>query len=124
MSITSLVYAGGHQNAVERRREGTGMVTRVRIEAEGRSTGEVEEILYALTMGIGKVNLGSSADAVFGEEQKALADARAGEFVVERFAKDLDGGPNHGAIFFRGRMTTHFAPPQKTLDLRKRASNQ
>jgi uncharacterized protein YqkB len=97
------------------------MVTRVRIEAEGRTTGEVEEILYALTEGIGKVNLGSSTDKVFGEEQEALADARAGELVIERFAKDLDHGPNHGAIFFRGRMTTHFAPSQKTLDLREHA---
>ncbi len=124
MSITSLVYAGGHQNAVECRREGTGMVTRVRIEAEGRTTGEVEEILYALSEVIGKAGNFDQANKAFGPNREALADARAGELVIERFAKDLDGEPNHGAIFFRGRMTTHFASSQKTLDLRERASKQ
>ena len=97
------------------------MVTRVRIEAEGRTTGEVEEILYALSESIGKHHLGPSTDKVFGPWQEAVSGARAGELVIERFAKDLDGGPNHGAIFWRGRLTTHFAPPQKTLDLRERA---
>jgi len=98
------------------------MVTRVRIEAEGRSTGVVEEILYAISEVIGKAGDFDQAYKAFGPNREALVDARMGELVIERFAKDLDGGPNHGAIFFRGRMTTHFAPPQKVLDLRERAA--
>ncbi len=98
------------------------MVTRVRIEAEGRTTDEVEEILSALSQAVSGVKNVGNADKVFGEEREALADRQAGEFVVERFAKDLDGCPNHGAIFWRGRMTTHFASPQKTLDLRERTA--
>ena len=98
------------------------MVTRVRIEAEGRTTDEVEEILSALSQAVSGVKNVGNADKVFGKEREALADRRAGEFVIERFAKDLDGGSNHGAIFWRGRATTHFAPLQKTLDLRERAA--
>lgn len=96
------------------------MVTRVRIEAEGSTTAEVEAVLYAasetLTNGAGTV----ASEVMFGPDAEALANAHAGELVIERFAKDLKGEPGHGAIFFRGRMTTHYSPRTPALDLQFR----
>jgi hypothetical protein len=58
----------------------------------------------------------------FGNDDEALIDVQSGEMVIERFAKDLDGEANHGAVFWRGRMTTHYAPRTPTLDLSRVAS--
>ncbi len=94
------------------------MLTRVRIEAEGRSTSEVEDILTEVSIAVRE---GTAYNySVVGPEQQALADAQAGEFVIERFAKDLDGDAGHGAIFYRGRMTTHYARRYKPLSLSER----
>ena len=94
------------------------MVTRVRIEAEGRSTDEVENILTDVSIAIRE---GTADDAsVMGNEQQALADAQVGELVIERSVKDLDGEPGHGAIYYRGRMTTHYARRYKPLSLEER----
>lgn len=97
------------------------MVTRVRIEAEGSTAAEVEQMLSvaheALTRGAETLQ---TFVPVFGEGNEALADAQCGEVVLERFAKDLKGEPGHGALFFRGRMTTHYASVTPTLDLRRR----
>jgi len=96
------------------------MVTRVRIEAEGSSTAEVENILTEVSIAVRE---GTADDVyVMGQAQEALADAQAGEFVIERFAKDLDGDAGHGAIFYRGRMTSHYARPYKPLRLGERSS--
>lgn len=110
------------------------MVTRVRIEAEGASPADVEATLYAaaglMTRGSRVKVAGSTVhasmserdiamDVAFGSDDQALVDMQAGEMVIERFAKDLDGEPNHGAVFWRGRMTTHYAPRTPTLDLRQ-----
>jgi hypothetical protein len=107
-------------NAAECRREGSGMLTRVRIEAEGSTPDEVDSILAAVSQAVS----GGTADdaSVVGHEQQALRDAQAGEFVIERFSKDLDGEPGHGAIFYRGRLTSHFARRYKELSLEGRSS--
>ncbi len=96
------------------------MLTRVRIEAEGRSTDEVENILTNVSIAIRE---GTADDAsVMGNEQQALRDAQAGEFVIERSVKDLDNEPGHGAIYYRGRMTAHYARRYKPLSLEERIS--
>lgn len=109
------------------------MVTRVRIEAEGSTPADVEAVLYAaaglMTRG-SRVNVSGGQPApqsdrdvamsvAFGNDDEALIDMQSGEMVIERFAKDLDGEANHGAVFWRGRMTTHYAPRTPTLDLRQ-----
>ena len=107
-------------DAAECRREGSGMLTRVRIEAEGSTPDEVDTILAAVSEAVVK---GTAHDAsIVGPDDEALKDAQAGEFVIERFAKDLDGEPGHGAIFYRGRLTSHFARRYKELSLEGRIS--
>lgn len=112
------------------------MVTRIRIEAEGRTSAEVEDILNSAAelfdgrapmawTGPGlqppmSTGLAGAAQVAFGPQGEALSDRQAGEMVIERFAKDLKGGDNHGAVFFRGRATTHYAPRTSELDLRNR----
>ncbi len=107
------------------------MVTRVRIEAEGATPADVEAVLYAaaglITRGSRVKVSGARAapqsdrdvamSVAFGTDDQALVDMRSGEMVIERFAKDRDGGDNHGAVFWRGRMTTHYAPRTPVLDL-------
>ncbi len=105
-------------NAAECRREETGMVTRVRIETEGRSTDEVENTLHAISESVTR----TAFDAAVVSHQLAPC-TRAGELVIERFAKDLGGDAGHGAIFYRGRMTTHYAERYKTLSLGDRNLN-
>lgn len=96
------------------------MVTRVRIEAEGSTPADVEAILYAAHEALAQ-NVGDVAKALmFGPDAEGLADAQCGEMVIERFAKARSGEAGHGALFFRGRMTTHYAAATPTLDLRKR----
>lgn len=102
------------------------MVTRVRIEAEGSTPSEVEQILYAAHKAL-QPSLESMApwDALYGVQdahgsRPALTDAQDGEMVIERFAKDLKGEAGHGAVFFRGRMTTHYSPRTPALDLQFR----
>ena len=77
------------------------MVTRVRIEAEGRSTQEVEETLQTAFEVLGS---GSKAELarMYGPNHEALVEARAGEFVIERFVRES------GAIFYRGRQVAHY----------------
>lgn len=105
------------------------MVTRVRIEAEGSSPSEVEGILAAMFEHLVAMPPGTDRNLAFGGGGEALADAQAGEFVIERFAKDVppdrDGkpGPGYGAIFYRGRMVSHYATPSKPLDLRRKQSS-
>ena len=96
------------------------MLTRVRIEAEGSTPDEVGTILAEVSEAVDK----GTADDIFvmGQAQEALADAQAGEFVIERFAKDLDGDAGHGAIYYRGRSTSHYARPYKPLELKQRSS--
>jgi len=57
------------------------------------------------------------------EYHPGLADAQAGEFVIERFARQSSpdwSEPGDGAIVYRGRMVCHFAAPTPTRDLTKR----
>lgn len=107
------------------------MITRVRVEAEGRSPLEVEEQLTRAHEAIGQYyRHGSEAYVMlFGEEGEGQAEAQAGECVIERFARDctiatgglsVDYGPGHGAIFYKGRMTTHYARPSKSMKLDRR----
>ncbi len=96
------------------------MVTRVRIEAEGRTPADVEAVLYAAHETLAQAAGPVAREVMFGPEAEGLGDAQCGELVIERFARDLKGEPGHGALFFRGRMTTHFAAATPTLDLRKR----
>ncbi len=94
------------------------MLTRVRIEAEGGSTSEVEDILTEVSVAIREGTAYSYS--VVGPSQEALANAQVGEFVIERSVKDLDNEPGHGAIYYRGRMTTHYARRYKPLSLSER----
>lgn len=108
------------------------MVTRVRIEAEGRDPQEVASVLQAAHEHFVQNAPPSVQHRLFGGDLAGLADAQAGEFVIERFARDcweyegegyskVKAGPGHGAIFYRGRMTSHFAAPSKPLKLDKRS---
>lgn len=90
------------------------MVTRIRIEAEGSTAQEVEEILSTAHE---VVSNGSGAQfaRMFGSDNEALADAQSGEYVIERFAKE-----DTGAIVYRGRCTAHYAKPAKVRKLNRR----
>lgn len=91
------------------------MVTRVRIEAEGRSTQEVEETLQTAF----EVLDGASRAQrfrMFGPNDEALVEAQAGEFVVERFVRES------GAIFYRGRQVAHYRESEG-VKLKSRAGN-
>jgi len=96
------------------------MVTRVRIEAEGSTPDEVDSILCAVAQAV--ITGPADRAVVIGPEDEALKDSQAGEFVIERFAKDLDGDAGHGAIYYRGRLTSHFARPYKPLELKQRTA--
>lgn len=107
------------------------MLTRVRIEAEGTSPTDVEEQLATAYEVLVKEASRAQKEIMFGEVYgdgsdglafPALADAQAGEFVIERFSRDArdESGemqPGHGGIVYRGRMTSHFARPQKVQKL-------
>lgn len=100
------------------------MVTRVRVEAEGRTTDEVTRSLEAAFDQLVSAQP-PIAQALWGEQNQkgaypGLADAQAGEFVIERFYKDTGGGAGHGVLFYRGRMTSHFGKPNEALKLGKR----
>lgn len=104
------------------------MVTRVRIEAEGSSLVEVESTLQAAFDTLASAPPPSLLK-MFGEDVQGvypgLVEARMGEFVIERFAKNVPGeppnmrepGPGHGTVFYRGRMTSHYAKPSKAMGL-------
>lgn len=96
------------------------MVTRIRIEAEGASSQEVEQTLQVAHEIAGSVPPGSVRRLMFGDSDQALVDAQAGEFVIERFARDTGGDAGHGAIIYRGRMTAHYASPAKVRKLNQR----
>lgn len=92
------------------------MVTRIRVEAEGSTTAEVQEILESAHETLGQVQPGKARRMMFGGGDEALADAQAGEFVIERFARE------DGAIFYRGRMTSHYATPSKPRTLKQKSA--
>lgn len=101
------------------------MVTRIRIEAEGRSPQEVEQILYTAHEVFTQRADRSELEKMFradtdtpgvGNSLEGLADAQAGELVIERFANR-----DSGAIVFRGRMTSHFAKPAVVRKLAERS---
>lgn len=102
------------------------MVTRVRIEAEGRTPDEVTHILETAHEKLIGDDHPKVLDTLFGEAhgdsnggRPGLADAQAGEFVIERFARSGPPGID-GQLFYRGRMVAHYATPSKTLDLRSK----
>lgn len=105
------------------------MVTRVRVEAEGSTIQEVEDGLTAAFEALHCESVGRKRLAtMFGEADErgsypGLVDAQAGEFVIERFARDCRdehgvAQPGHGGMVYRGRMTAHFARPSKTRKAR------
>lgn len=97
------------------------MVTRIRVEAEGSSSSEVEQTLQLAHESLVQDSPRSARRLMFGENDEGLVDAQAGEFVIERFARDCGGDAGHGAIVYRGRMTAHYAPPAKVIRLGKRS---
>lgn len=92
------------------------MVTRVRIEVEDSSIGQVERTLQLAHEALHYIGPCEARRLMFGGGDEALVDAQAGEFVVERFANE-----ETGATVYRGRMTAHYAPPAKVVKLRDRA---
>lgn len=92
------------------------MITRVRFEAEASTVHELEEILYCASSSFVENASESIKRVLFGEDRQALAEAQVGEFVIERMAKKDDG-----AIFFKGRQTSHFAIPRTARTLKDRS---
>lgn len=96
------------------------MVTRIRVEAEGSTPAEVEQILESVVWAFGEgITHSPYRQDVYGYNDEALIEAQAGELVIERFAKDTDDQAGHGVIYYRGRMVVHYARPSKPLDLKK-----
>lgn len=86
------------------------MVTRVRIEAESRELGELDDILQAAGEALYVESLGAKAlNLMYGEPdprtgaRQGLIEARAGEYVIER------GTTGEGGIRYIGRVVHHFA---------------
>jgi hypothetical protein len=97
------------------------MVTRVRIEAEGSTPQEVLQQMEVAHQCLTSAGHEPTLDLLFGTPNErharpGLADAQAGECVIERYARDASDDPDragHGAIVYKGRMTSHYAKPQK-----------
>lgn len=116
--------------------EEIGMITRIRVEAEGSSTQEVEDILNTahevIVNEANRTQLAvmfgyaySPSQGTEGDYYPGLADSQAGEFVIERFAReslDEEGKAEvgHGGIVYRGRSVAHFARPQNLRKLNRR----
>ena len=91
------------------------MVTRIRIEAEDASITQLERTLQLAHEQLAQLPPGETRRLMFGGGDEALVDAQAGELVVERFAREQDGG-----IVYRGRMTAHYASPAAVRKLTAR----